>query len=281
MCYVIELIDKYIKSDYLAITIEKKEGIKMDYVIWRMMSDHNYLQVITDWMFDFMPFKFISKFGDSMIDKITTVQSVRYPLKCKMYTPDYISEQQCLVNEFLDKDFSPCPVKCVPIQMRGFRYVISNSSSDIKNCDNLEDEICNGGPTVWKKLRKHFEKCMKPCRIWHYDQCLLEKMENSYIIDNENEASFALINSDISPVEKEVLLYDLSDLLGAVGGSLGVGVGISVFTVISCCIDNFLKLLNMFQRRKSKNTLFVKERSQIPIYIGRTNAKSSVIDNPC
>ena len=116
MCYVIELIDKYIKSDYLAITIEKKEGIKMDYVIWRMMSDHNYLQVITDWMFDFMPFKFISKFGDSMIDKITTVQSVRYPLKCKMYTPDYISEQQCLVNEFLDKDFSPCPVKCVPIQ---------------------------------------------------------------------------------------------------------------------------------------------------------------------
>ena len=116
MCYVIELIDKYIKSDYLAITIEKKEGIKMDYVIWRMMSDHNYLQVITDWMFDFMPFKFISKFGDSMIDKIATVQSLRYPLKCKMYTPDYISEQQCLVNEFLDKDFSPCPVKCVPIQ---------------------------------------------------------------------------------------------------------------------------------------------------------------------
>ena len=71
----------------------------------------------------------------------------------------------------------------------------------------------------------------------------------TFIKDNENEASFEFVNSNISPVEKEVLLYDLSDVIGTVGGSLGVGVGISVFAVISCCIDNFLELMSMFQNK--------------------------------
>ena len=39
---------------------------------------------------------------------------------------------------------------------------------------------------------------------------------------DEDEASFQFINS---PVEKEVLLYDLSDVIGTIGGSLGVAVG--------------------------------------------------------
>ena len=131
--------------------------------------------------------------------------------------------------------------------MRGFRYV--NSSSDLKNCNKLDDEICNGGPTVWKELLKHYEKCLKPCRVSSYDASLREKKDMTFIKDNKNEASFEFVNSNVSPVEKEVLLYDLSDVIGTVGGSLGVGVGISVFAVISCCIDNFLELMNMFQNK--------------------------------
>ena len=34
--------------------------------------------------------------------------------------------------------------------------------------------------------------------------------------DTENEASFLFVNSDIKPMEKEVLLYDFSDMIGAV-----------------------------------------------------------------
>ena len=182
-----------------------------------------------------------------MNQRITTMQSIRNPLKCKMYDTDYVSEQQCFVNDFFDKDFSPCPIKCLPIQMRGFRYV--NSSSDIKNCNKLEDEVCNGGPTVWKELDKHFKKCKKPCKVSSYDHSLLEKREFIILKDNKNEASFEFVNSEVTLVEKEVLLYDFSDMIGTVGGSLGVGVGISVFAIISCCIDNFLELLNMFQTK--------------------------------
>ena len=214
-----------------------------------MTSDHDYLGVTTNRkMADAMPYKFTSNFGGIMNPKITTVQTIRNPLNVNCdYHPDYVSEQQCLVFEFFDKDFSPCPIKCIPIQMRGFRYV--NSSSDIKNCNKLEDEVCNGGPTVWKALDKHFKKCKKPCKVSSYDHSLLEKKEFIILKDNKNEASFEFVNSDVTLVEKEVLLYDFSDMIGTVGGSLGVGVGISVFAIISCCIDNFLELLNMFQTK--------------------------------
>ena len=246
MCYLIELKEKYILTDNLVLTVVKNDGNKMDYVQWTMTSDHDYLGA-TYTNVGFMPFKFSSNFGDILTQKISTVQTIRHPLKCKKYNLDYASEQQCLVSYFFNKDFSPCPVKCIPIQMRGFRYI--NSSSNLKNCDKLDDEVCNGGPTVWKELLKHYEKCSKPCRVSSYDASLREKKDMTFIKDSENEASFEFVNSNIIPVEKEVLLYDLSDVIGTVGGSLGVGVGISVFAVISCCIDNFLELMNIFQNK--------------------------------
>ena len=248
MCYLIELKDKYLIKEYITLTVEKKEGININNVKWTMTSDHDFLGVFNSRLGkDVMPFKFTSYFRGKMNQRITTVQSIRNPLKCKMYNTDYVSEQQCFVDDFFDKDFSPCPIKCLPIQMRGFRYV--NSSSDIKNCNKLEDEVCNGGPTVWKELDKHFKKCKKPCKISSYDHSLLEMREFIILKDNKNEASFEFVNSEVTLVEKEVLLYDFSDMIGTVGGSLGVGVGISVFAIISCCIDNFLELLNMFRTK--------------------------------
>ena len=248
MCYVIELMDKYISSNAPTVTVKRNEGVKMEYVKWTMTSNHDYLGVMHNKMWiDFMPFKFTSEFGTMMSQKITAVQTIRSPLKCTMYNADYISEQQCLANDFFSKDFSPCPVKCIPIQMRGFRYI--NSSFDVKDCDRLDDEVCNGGPTVWKELETRFAKCIKPCRMSSYDQSLIERKEMTYINADKDEASFQIVNSNVSPVEKEVLLYDLSDVIGTIGGSLGVFVGISFFAIASCCIDNFFELLNIFQTK--------------------------------
>ena len=251
MCYVLELKDSYILSQSLSLTVEKNEDIKMDYVKWTMTSDHDYLGVTTTRkVADAMPYKFTSKFGGIMNPKITTVQTIRNPLNMNCeYHPDYVSEQQCLVFEFFDQDFSPCPIKCLPIQMRGFRYVMSNFSSDVSNCDKFDDEVCNGGPTLWNELDKRLEKCIKPCRFSSYHHSRLEMKEIAVFKDNENEATFEFVNSDVILLEKEVLIYDFSDMIGTVGGSLGVAVGISFFTVISCCIDNFLELLKMFQTK--------------------------------
>ena len=248
MCYIIEFTDKYISSNAPTVTVRRYEGVKMDYVKWTLTSDHDYLGVTHNKMWiDFMPFKFTSEFGDKMSQKITAVQTIRSPLKC-MDIADYISEQQCLANDFFDKDFSPCPVKCIPIQMRGFRYI--NSSLDLKDCDRLDDEVCNGGPTVWKELENRFAKCIKPCRMSSYDHSLIESKEMTYINVDEDEASFQIVNSNVIPIEREVLLYDFSDVIGTIGGSLGVFVGISFFAIASCCIDNFFELVNIFQTKK-------------------------------
>ena len=278
MCYVIENLNNYTSMNQMMITVEKNEDIELDYVTWRMTTDHDYLGVITRLVADFMPFKFEVVFGAKKSNKITLVETIKKPLKCKMYHPDYLSEQECLVYDFYKKHFSPCPVKCIPIQMRGFEYL--NLSSDLKNCKKLEDEVCNAGPIVWKGLMKEFGKCKKPCKISSYDDSQIEKFTMTYKTDTKNEASFLFVNSDLRPIEKEVLLYDLSDVIGTVGGSLGVAVGISIFAVISCCFDNFLVVLNMFQRKKYKKTLFLKKQSKIPIYIGRINAEIIQTD-PC
>ena len=66
----------------------------------------------------------------------------------------YVSEEQCIVRQFFSEEFSPCPVKCIPIQMKGLRYVNKSNSSIVENCTRLEDELCNGGPTVWSRFNK-------------------------------------------------------------------------------------------------------------------------------
>ena len=75
------------------------------------------------------------------LNLVFKVFTLKKPLVCQETCPspcsdsEYISEQQCLANHFFSEDFSPCPVKCIPIQMRGFRYV--NKTSDLKDCNRV------------------------------------------------------------------------------------------------------------------------------------------------
>ena len=111
------------------------------------------------------------------------------------------------------------------------------------------DEICNGGPAVGDELRAHFYDCPRPCRVSSYTNSILEKVEMTYMKDEKNEATFVFTISETRPIEKEVLVYDLADMIGAVGGTLGITIGLSIFGIISCCIDNFSELLIMFQNK--------------------------------
>ena len=46
--------------------------------------------------------------------------------------------------------------------------------------------------------------------------------------------------SNIRKIEREVLVYDTNDAIGAIGGSLGLFLGFSFFDVISKCLDNLI-----------------------------------------
>ena len=57
----------------------------------------------------------------------------------------------------------------------------------------------------------------------------------------------------IRTVEKELLVYDTNDMIGAIGGSLGLFLGFSFFNVICMCLDKFVgnvslnQILNKFK----------------------------------
>ena len=124
--------------------------------------------------------------------------------------------------------------------MKGLQYL--NKSISLTNCAKLEDEICNGGPKVWKNLTFEFSNCMNPCKMVTYKDSRLDwyepaqhKKKGQTIV-----TTFELVMNSRRKIEREVLVYDAIDAIGAVGGSLGLFLGFSFFDVISKCLDNLI-----------------------------------------
>ena len=63
--------------------------------------------------------------------------------------------------------------------MKSFKY-LHNSTSFI-DCTNIEDEVCNGGPTVWDPMPYLFE-CIKPCKIITYTGPVFEVLNDTHTI---------------------------------------------------------------------------------------------------
>ena len=71
---------------------------------------YDFLGVANDGWADNWPLKINIPLGTTQIPKIIGQNFEQRPLKCKE-DPDYISVQQCLVDYFISKEFSPCPHK--------------------------------------------------------------------------------------------------------------------------------------------------------------------------
>ena len=56
-------------------------------------------------------------------------------------------------------------------------------------------------------------------------------------------ARFELFMNDIRKIEKQVLVYDTTDVIGAIVGSLVLFLGFSFFDFISKCLDNLIMRL--------------------------------------
>ena len=209
--------------------------------IW-ITSNYDFLVATSRLKSFLVPFQFRVSFGGTQYTEIKLEETIIKPLNCKTSDIGYVSQQQCLVNMFINEQFLPCPVKCIPIQMKGYTYV--NKSKSIPICAKLEDEICNGGPKVGTKQHNEFPKCLKPCKMITYKDSQLELKEPTFLKTGQTLANFELIMNNLRKVEKEALVYDTHDVIGAIGGSLGLFLGFSFFDVISKCLDNLISLAN-------------------------------------
>ena len=142
------------------------------------------------------------------------------------------------------------PIFTVLEKSQIFRY----DFSAIENCKNLDDEVCNNGPVVWDELVRTFRKCPKPCLETNYAKSHIEMMNNKYdySLMNENEAFFYLKVELDQFVLKELLVYDANDMIGSIGGSLGIFIGFSLFGTLSNCFDNLLDLGARFLQKRNQ-----------------------------
>ena len=118
MCYIVEAKRH---SDYFSMTIEKI-NMDIDFVkIW-ITSNYDFMLASNLVESDFLPFHFDVPFTRMHTTLIKFRETIIKPFNCKTANPEYVSEAQCLVDMFIDEHFSPCPNKCLPIQMNGLHY---------------------------------------------------------------------------------------------------------------------------------------------------------------
>ena len=229
----------------MTVAIEKQEDKEIDSANVMLTSDYEYLKpAYFPIMINTGVFEFRVPFGGIYKTLTTLMETMIKPLKCKS-SNSYVSDMQCFVNFFFSEDLSPCPVKCLPIQMKGFQY--ANKSATIEDCTQLEDEICNGGPYIAKQMEHAYQKCLKPCKETTYKDSVAKLVEPMYLKEGKNIAFFEIFMSNVQKVEKEVLVYDTNDMIGTIGGSLGLFLGFSFFDVICKCLDNpIMPLVNYF-----------------------------------
>ena len=124
-------------------------------------------------------------------------------MNCKPLDTEYESVWQCFVNIFINEHFSPCPIKCLPIQMKWFNYV--NNSILLPNCTKLEDEICNGRPKVWNTIGNEFPKCTNPCKMVMYKDSQLELRDPTHMKARQTLANFELVMNSIKKLKNKLL----------------------------------------------------------------------------
>ena len=241
MCYIIK---SQLDFGSMTVTIEKK-NLDIDLLKVWLTSNYDFLGATQGRYGISAPYQFNVPFGEKHYTRITVKETIIKPLDCKLPDAEYISEEQCLVNIFIMEHFSACPLKCLPIQMKAFQYI--NTTASFINCVRLEDEICIGGPKVWTPLWKEYSDCPKPCHITTYKDSKLDLSEPLYLKTGQTLATFGLQKNNVRRMEKEVLVYDTNDMIGAVGGSLGLFLGFSFFDTVSKCLDYvLLPLVNYF-----------------------------------
>ena len=228
----------------MTVVIEKQEDKEIDSVNVMVTSEYEYLQPVYFPMRNTGVFEFRVPFGGIYKTQTEPMETMIKRLKCKS-SDSYVSDMQCLANFFFSEDLSPCPVKCLPIQMKGFQY--ANKSATIENCTKLEDEICNGGPFIAMQMDHAYQECLKPCEETTYKDSVAKLVEPMYLKEDKNTALFDVFMTNVRRVEKEVLVYDTNDMIGAIGGSLGLFLGFSFFDVMCKCLDNLIMpLVNYF-----------------------------------
>ena len=91
--------------------------------------------------------------------------------------------------------------------------------------------------------------CLRPCTITQFTGDVEEK---EYEAEDSSWGINLMIRypSNSSTYLEEFLTYDFLGMIGSVGGSLGICVGISIFDVLSMIIDKIFGVWNKYSKKE-------------------------------
>ena len=147
---------------------------------------------------------------------------------------------------FLKKSFSQCPKRCTTISLpSGTKTMPLCLKENEKSCArNVQSE-------VWYLLANS-EEYSKACSIIDYTGRIIYEYqsEKDYNIKKYNkniytmELDYVFSSPEVVTVNEEYLIYDLTSMIGSIGGSLGLCIGFSFSGLISSIFSTIQKCLN-------------------------------------
>ena len=98
----------------------------------------------------------------------------------------------------------------------------------------------------YEKNSNNYKRCLKPKKTTIYE-AKSQSFERALIQNDTVELLFTYASDEIK-IEEETLMIGTSSYIGSVGGSLGLFLGFSFFTGLSCCIQKVFELCDKFKQ---------------------------------
>ena len=142
---------------------------------------------------------------------------------------DYFAQLMSYANS------TNCPKNCISTRIvQGYLPLITDLSM-LHNCTSNEELCVEKDPTPIM-LQYNNTKSPKPCNITQFT-AELDYKDYGYEKSAKSLNLVIMYQSSLIKVSEEYPIYDLSGMLGSIGGSLGICVGFSIFDVLSRIVD--------------------------------------------
>ena len=146
--------------------------------------------------------------------------------------------QKCKERKILDYDYTGCSNKCMATHLPFNKSWLN--LINWKECKDLKEYVC-----MRRKLSHVFghinEYCPKHCSRTEYTG------KRTFLVDADTETNYVFMwnykfASKKYEVHQEYLLYDMTGVVGTVGGTLGLFIGFSFWTLLGL-IFSWMKYL--------------------------------------
>ena len=146
------------------------------------------------------------------------------------YQKGHSSIKNCLENHVSSYK---CTQKCIPFFLSFLDHLPA--------CQTSEETYCMYNYWGWAEefnIYSKYKQCLKPKTTILYE-ANPTKLEGEVSPNNSVDLLFGYASNEME-IEEEALMIGTSSYIGSVGGSLGLFLGFSFFTHLSCCIDKLI-----------------------------------------